>query len=557
MAKMTVNDGVFELTHQVTGVGTFTDLIATQNTFVDKNISIKVTVPAAGTKTLAITDKPTTTITPGTVNTSGVGSGYYPLTASLDGTMTFSSAGWITTDGQSATDSSVIVGRIAQSTLAEGSSATSGYASTISVTPSPTANKYVNITPGYNTGRYVTIAPMSSGTKAAASVTISGTATAPTLANTTSGINGKTQVIISNDDIYTASSSITSSYYLSLTATAPATTPSVAKSVSTAGYLGPAGTTTQISSSGSLTANNTQFFIPVQTASISVGGNSTQVGTITVSKYNTDGSNSGVNVNSTAFTGSPSTTEPTSGNYVAVNVVIPANAISPTVTVNTPGWVGVAGDITKSNVTSTTRTQQVYIPLTTGALAAGAGVANASSGNITLGAKTTTQPSSGKYITVTGSGSVSVGTAGYLPTSTAAKSSNTATAYYPIANLTSANFTATGGSIKSTSAGWLDANVEVANLGTGTLANTATSGQSYTTVTSPAIITSDGYLYINKGYFANTKISLGTLIPDSDTTDVVSGAMLSGYEAFDTNGARIVGGIATYDGDYTSSGWSA
>lgn len=554
MAKMTVNEGVFELLHTVTGTGTFTDLIATQNTFVDKNISIKITVPAAGTKSLAITDKPTTTITPGTVNTSGVGSGYYPLTTSLDGTMTFSSAGWVTTDGQSATDSSVIVGRIAQSTLKNGSTTIS---SGSTVYPNPTTTQTINIEAGYNTARTVVIGAMSGGTQAAASVTISGTATAPTLANTTSGINGKTQITINNNNIYTASSSITSSYYLSLTAGAPATTPTVQKSVDTAGYLGPTGTTTQISSSGSISANSTQFFIPMITAEITVGGNSSQVGTITVSKYNTDGSNNGVNVNSTAFTGSPSTSEPTSGNYVAVNVVIPAKAISPTISVTTPGWVGVAGDITASNVTSTTRTQQVYIPLTTGELAAGAGVANASSGNITLGTKTTTQPSSGKYITVTGSGSVSVGTAGYLPTSTAAKSSNTATAYYPIANLTSANFSATGGKIKSTSAGWLDANVEVADLGTGTLANQATSGQTYTTVTSPAILTSDGYLYINKGYFANTKISLGTLIPDSDTTDVVSGAMLQGYEAFDTNGARIVGGISTYDGDYTSSGWTA
>jgi len=92
-------------------------------------------------------------------------------------------------------------------------------------------------------------------------------------------------------------------------------------------------------------------------------------------------------------------------------------------------------------------------------------------------------------------------------------------------------------------------------LSAGSLANTATSGQTYAEVTSPAIDTSNGFLYINKGYFANTKISLATLIPDSATADVVSSAMLPNYEAFDTLGRRIVGGMTIYDGSYTST-WS-
>jgi len=194
MATMTIDNtnNLWVLEERATGAGTFTDLITTENKFVDKNISVKITIPAAGNKSLAIADKATSTITPEEVNTSGVGSGYYPLKTSLTGTMTFSNAGWVTSAGQEATDGDVIVGRIAQSTLTSGTSATTDYTSTITVTPSPTANTYVNIAPGYNTGRYVTIAPMSSGTKAAGAVTISGTATKPTLANTASSINGKT-----------------------------------------------------------------------------------------------------------------------------------------------------------------------------------------------------------------------------------------------------------------------------------------------------------------------------------------------------------------------------
>lgn len=551
MAKMTINEGVFELTHQVTGVGTFTDLINTQNTFVDKNISIKVTVPAAGSKTLAITDKSSTTITVGTAS-----GGYYPLTTSLEGTMTFSSAGWITTDGQTATDSSVTVGRIAQSTLKNG---TTTISSGSTIYPNPTSTQTINIGAGhYNSERTVIIGAMSGGTKAAATVTISGTATTPTLVNTVSAINQKTQISINNNNISNDASDISTKYYLALTAATTGVTNAnltINKNVTTAGYLGPTGTTTQISSSGSINGSNNLYYLPINTAEISIGGNSTTLGNITLSKYNEDGSNNGVNINSNLLSSSnPTTNEPTSGNYIAIQIQTPVANISPTVSITTPGWVGENTEISAYNVTTNSKTVQAYIPIKTGALAAGAGVANASSGNITLGTKTTTQPSSGKYITVTGSGSVSVGTAGYLSTSTAAQSSNTATAYYPIATAT---FIAAGGKIKSSTAGWIDANVEVGDVGTGSLAQTATSGQTYTEVNTPSILTSDGYLYINKGYFANTKISLGTLIPDSATDDVVSGAMLEGYEAFDTDGHRIVGGISTYDGDYTtSSGWT-
>lgn len=542
MRNDTTNN-LWVLEQTATGAGVFTDLLTTENKFLDKNISIKSTIPSAQGPVLTITDKSSTNITIGTVS-----QGYYPLSAALTGTLTVGTPGWITTSGLSAQDESVIVGRIAQSTLKNGDTAISSGAT---ITPSVDSNQTINISAGYNSARTVIVAPMSEGTKAVANVTVSGTATTPTLANTASAITNKTQVNI-NGSFTTSTNDIDSTYYVAFTANAPATTPSVAKNISTAGYLGPTGSTTQISSSGSINAKSQLYYAKITSGAITIGGNSSQVGAPTITKYNTDGSNNGANVNSIAFTGSATTTEPTSGNYVAIQVVIPAKSIAPTVSLGTPGWIGDTNQITINNVTSSARTLQVYIPLTSGALAKGAGVADASSGNITLGTKTTTQPTSGKYITVTGSGTVSVGTGGYLAASTSL-SSNTATAYYPIATAT---FGITNNVVKSTGAGWIDNNVTVATLASGSLANTATSGQTYTEVTSPAILTSDGYLYINKGYFANTKISLGTLIPDSDTADVVSNVLRVGYEAFDTNGARIVGGLSTYDGTYSVTGWT-
>lgn len=549
MATMTndTTNNLWVLEQTATGAGTFTDLLTTENKFLDKNISIKSTIPAASGPALAITDKGSTNITIGTAS-----GGYYPLTTSLTGKLTVSSAGWITTDGFSATDSTVTVGRIAQSTLKNGTTAIS---SGDTITPSVTDTQTINISAGYNAARTVKIAPMSSGTAAAASVTISGTATKPTLANTSSAISGKTQVNVSG--ITESTADIDTDYYVALTANAPGTTPTFTKSITTAGYLGPTGaaTNTQIATEGSINSNNQLYFAEITSGRATIGGNSSTVGALTISKYNTDGSANGKNVNSVAFTGSASTTEPTSGNYVAVQVVVPAVSISPTVTLNTAGWIGNVNQITKSNVTSNGSTTQIYIPLTSGALAQGAGSADASSTTITLGTKTTTQPSSGKYITVTGSGTVKVGTGGYLAKDTSLASS-TATAYYPIYAITSNDFTITDNVVKSNKAGWLDNNVTVATLGTGSLANSPTANQTYTEVDSPAVLTSDGYLYINKGYFGNTKISLGTLIPNSDVTDVVDAALRVGYEAFDTAGQRIVGGLSTYDGTYSVVGWT-
>ena len=549
MATMTIDNtnNLWVLEERATGSGTFTDLITTENKFVDKNISVKITIPAAGNKSLAIADKATSTITPEEVNTSGVGSGYYPLKTSLTGTMTFSNAGWVTSAGQEATDGDVIVGRIAQSTLASGTSATANYTNTITVTPSSTANTYINIEPGYNTGRYVTIAPMSSGTKAAGAVTISGTATKPTLANTASSINGKTQVTISN--ITEAQNDITSTYYIALTADAPETTPTFSRSVTTAGYLGPVGLTEQISASGKINHKSQLFYAPLTSGAITITGSGTATAP-TLTKYTTDGSNAGTNIS--AIVGTISTTEPsdTGSYYVAFTAKAPGTTITMSKTIDTAGWIGNASQITASGSLSE-NSQIFYAPITAGKLNHVSSEADASSGNITLGAKTTTRPSSGKYIEVTGRGTIKVGTAGYLPLNTQLTSTLT-TAFYPIADAT---FDITDNVVKSTGAGWVDANVNIATLSAGSLANTATSGQTYAEVTSPAIDTSNGFLYINKGYFANTKISLATLIPDSATTDVVSSAMLPNYEAFDTLGRRIVGGMTIYDGSYTST-WS-
>jgi hypothetical protein len=85
-----------------------------------------------------------------------------------------------------------------------------------------------------------------------------------------------------------------------------------------------------------------------------------------------------------------------------------------------------------------------------------------------------------------------------------------------------------------------------------TFANAETSGQTYEDIssTAPALIEGD-YLYINKGYTSNKKISLAKLVPDHASAGLAAAHILQGYSAYNNDGTLINGTIPTYDGSYT------
>lgn len=93
--------------------------------------------------------------------------------------------------------------------------------------------------------------------------------------------------------------------------------------------------------------------------------------------------------------------------------------------------------------------------------------------------------------------------------------------------------------------------IKAPTVQTGSLANEShkTSGVTYTALNAP-ILEADSsspaqyWLYINEGYYTASKISLGTMVPDAPSTpDATSNKILSGYEAFDISGHRIVGSM--------------
>ena len=115
-----------------------------------------------------------------------------------------------------------------------------------------------------------------------------------------------------------------------------------------------------------------------------------------------------------------------------------------------------------------------------------------------------------------------------------------------------ATFTTSGSAVSVATAGYI-ASGNVGTVSAGSLSTATSSTTGYATLTTPSVPAS-GYLLINAGYYGNSQISLATLIPDnSSVADATADFILSGYEAFNTAGARIVGNIPTITPTHTAS----
>ena len=170
-------------------------------------------------------------------------------------------------------------------------------------------------------------------------------------------------------------------------------------------------------------------------------------------------------------------------------------------------------DIAKANATTTSKT--VYIKA--GSLK-GTGSASAEGGNgVELGAETTTAPTSGFYIKASAAGGASVDTAGWVDSTTPAISVN-GDSFYAIDNAT--------------------------------LANNATSGKTYVEQDGPVLVSGD-YLYINKGYIGDTKISLADLVPDGSNVKEGENSNLiyNTVSVYDNDGTLIAGTMG--DAEYS------
>ena len=97
-------------------------------------------------------------------------------------------------------------------------------------------------------------------------------------------------------------------------------------------------------------------------------------------------------------------------------------------------------------------------------------------------------------------------------------------------------------------ASWNTGFIEQGSISAATFASSATSGKTYVDIsntTSAPVLVSGNYLYINKGYTDDLKISLAKLVPDAADVGVAttSGSMLNGFTAYNNNGQIVTGTI--------------
>lgn len=483
-SPMSEQNGQFVFDHTVTTAGEYTAILSTQNTFVDKNIGIKITTPTAPNPALNLTNI-TSSITMGTP-TNGV----YSPSASISGTINFATAGWVGTGNYNVSDSNVKIGTINQSTV------------TISATEQATAPTLINA----NTSN-------------------------------TRDVTGSAS---------TTTSTPQSGYFITLQANAPATPFTSLTADVTPGYLASASGVSINSLNGITTTHNSAtYYFPITTghaegdsASItkdttSSGNNATNVTEALLSETGSTDKPTASNSYYIALnaTGNSQVTtagwfptgalDPGSGKryFTLTKAAITASSsdVSATTYVD-PGDITIAGDttdITNKVRLNTNNVNDIYYkPVTTpnnidtyyiaiSAIAAPSTINGTSSitGNITASVSTPGYAHSN----LTGPGSVS-GTATAI-----ANEKNSPVYYIP---LPSATFT-----------------------------NSATNDVTYTDISSsaPELISGD-YLYINKGFTDNVKIALAQLIPDVASVNNLAGDyILHGYSAYNNAGTLITG----------------
>jgi len=503
MPDMEVKNSAFAFEKTIENSGDVTGILSTENTFVDKNIAIKITTPAVGAMDLAITDN-NDDVTVGTAS-----EGKYPLTATIAGTVTPATAGWAPASAANVSDTGVVVGKIAQSTMNDG---TNTVASGSTINPDYDTQT-INITAGYNGARTIIIGKAEDGPAGEVS---SPNATA-TLGNPTYQDSGD------NEGKFTIGAS-------GIIA---------APTVVTEGFIGD---TVGTKNAGAISG------IKVLDK-ITIGVSASASGTVTPAISKDAISISGV---TDAAAGAAVTTAPSSGVYVKVKSAASSATVTSTGTVESAGY-GTPTIYDTDTSTDTTVTinasADTYIPVTEASGTSTVAIGTVTSEHMAVGVESNdhTFPVTSDLTTIPTT--FTVGSDGWFHSDSADGSASSVT----IGSLDKATFSTSGASTTVATAGYIPANTTVGTVDNGTLSTVSTDpGNDYTANTT-AVLVEGGYLTLTAGYYPATKISTATLVPDG--TDVKGHAeyILAGHTALDEDGTTVTGSIPTYAGAYTMS----
>lgn len=556
---------VLQYAHTTDQAGKHSVTLNTKNTFVDKDINIDITTPAAAAPALDITDL-TTNMSMGTPT-----DGYYNPEIDVAGKVSVASAGWITAGDHSVSENGVKVGKVAQSVLKNGSTS---IASGAEIIPAVSDDQTINITEGYEAARSVVVKAMEAGQKAEVSSSNVAIATADTSiaydstsskfkATATKAIDApavNTPGFISstlgtkNAGTATVNTEM-DQVQVGVTVTGTAkVTPVIARTAKDSGD------TWVDAASGAATTTKPVAGAYVQVDAAAVTSNISSVGKVTGEGYGTSehyvadtatstevGSNAAdtayVPIKAGAVESATAEIATVSHDYNATSgkfdITGSANIPAPTVT---EGYIGAGvGSSTgaTNGATVAAEVDKIAIAATlTGTGTAKPVIAKEAVTNVDSGAATTTQPSSGFY--------VAVKTAADIDT-VKATAAVTSAGY---GDTTAGHYTTVDSSDLSVGAEASD--MTYVPISAASFANASVSGQSYSDISStgPVLISGD-YLYINKGYTDNVKISLARLVPDAASNNLAADMILANYSAYNNDGTLITGTIPTYDGSYT------
>lgn len=213
-----------------------------------------------------------------------------------------------------------------------------------------------------------------------------------------------------------------------------------------------------------------------------------------------------------------------------------------------------ANSVTPSTIAQTVTIGEGYYPsdrtVTVAAMSAGA--ASSSFDNSGLSTYFNAGTSSSNDVSITPQ--YSIDTAGYLAAT--ANPVDGTPSYYSIktTSVTEGTTSVSGTTATRGTASWGTGWITTDNMGAAVFANAATSGKTYVDIsgtTDAPVLVSGDYLYINKGYTDDLKISLAKLVPDGSDVKGHSEYILTGHSAYDNDGTLVAGSMPVWDGTYS------
>lgn len=329
----------------------------------------------------------------------------------------------------------------------------------------------------------------------------------------------------------------------------------------------------------SATNNGGTAYYKIKTTSATVNGKDVSYGTGWITggtssvadgaiSASVSANNSGsASMSATGFTAASSAT-----NYYVTLSTSPGS-VKAAATVGTEGYVTSDNndETTATNVAVTGNGNKVYIP-TTGVKAS---VSSNTAGAASMAATGFTASSSATsyYVTLStiagsvkakavgnGTGIVTSSTSNETVATSVSVTGNGNKLYIPASSVaegvtTVSGTTATRGTWSQTVGYTTARTIPYSKFG-----NTATSGHTYVDISScegTPVLKSNDYLYIDKGYTDDIKISLARLVPDASTVgaDITSASMVEGYTAYNNDGKIVTGSMQTVAStDLTVSG---